>query len=108
MTVNVELLDRTLAYIEAHPEEWTQEHYRCRSGCCFAGHAALLSGARWASNNSNAADVKAGDGHPLEMVWERAARVLGLTGEEADDLFSPGNKLDDLRRIVADLKAGAS
>lgn len=42
--INGKLLLETLAYIETHPEEWNQEQWRCQTGMCFAGHAALTAG----------------------------------------------------------------
>lgn len=54
MPVNTALLQRTLAHIEAHPEDWVQRYWStgdrdvlpegnvCGTACCFAGHALLL------------------------------------------------------------------
>lgn len=46
------LAQRKLAYetldqIEAHPEEWYQDQWRCDTGMCFAGWAATLSGSKF-------------------------------------------------------------
>lgn len=39
--INEKLLLETLAYIETHPQDWEQGSWRCGTGMCFAGHAAL-------------------------------------------------------------------
>jgi len=121
MTVNVDLLDRTLAQIEAHPETWEQRSYRCESGMCFAGWAALLAGGRWAEpeNSWNGCLVAEDDdlpehthgcdyGGPGVHAHERAQRVLGLHEAIADELFCAGNDIDDIRRIVADIKSSTA
>lgn len=117
-TPNVALLRQTLAYIEAHPEEWNQAHWHCGTAACFAGRAALLAGGNWVNDKSScvvvAPDdppsdvfmVRGGEGHVL--VEDRAKRVLGLTEEQADRLFAGGNNLDDLRSRVAELIGSGS
>lgn len=125
MTVNVELLDRTLAHVETHESEWNQTVWRCRTGMCFAGWAVTLDGGTWAypetamwdqeSTDPRACLLADSDDPPGDIddddvvhVDDRARRVLGLNYEQGEDLFSSYNTLDDLRRIVADIKAGAS
>jgi len=123
VTVNVELLDRTLAHVEAHESEWNQANWRCRSGMCFAGWAATIDGGKWAfpetamwdeGTDPRACLVPVDDDPEGEVVdgvvhvENRAPRVLGLTYEQSDDLFFELNTLDDLRRIVAEIKSGAS
>ena len=44
MNVNIELLDKALAYIDEHPEEWDQSTWDCGTAACIAGHMARLSG----------------------------------------------------------------
>lgn len=109
MTLNVELLDRTLAHIEAHPEEWDQGAWRCETGLCFAGTAAVLSGAKWLHPLGHQQDhwVRGRGSQQSEPAAWRAQRLLGLDEDQADELFAAHNTLDDLRRIVADLKAAA-
>mgnify|MGYP001587222180 CR=1 FL=1 len=121
MSVNVDLLDRTLAHIEANPEEWEQTAYRCDTGMCFAGWACQLAGGRWltppcdhwgdvlvAEPADDQERVRSFDGVHGTVVLKRATRLLGLDFDIARDLFDVGNTLDDLRRIVADIKAGAT
>jgi hypothetical protein len=120
-TPNIALLDETLAYIEAHPEEHRQDVWWCGTAGCFAGHVALsqggvlvdvdLEGFAWL--------VKAESDDPPERlegrvsvdvvsIYCRAQRLLGLTWGEAAQLFSHRNTLDDLRRFVAEIKARAA
>lgn len=114
--INVDLLDRTLAHVEAHPDEWNQLTYRCESGLCFAGWAAVLAGGRWVEPEKYSSVLVAEEGDPDEdrlhtsgsvHAHDRAQRVLGLDGDTADDLFAAGNDIHDLRRIVAEIKATA-
>lgn len=115
--INVELLDRTLAYIEAHPEEWDQGNWRCGTGMCFAGWAVTLAGREWAGDPGGPAGellVRKPDeprfAHTLNIgedrihVEDAAANELGLT-EDDRDMFNDDKTLYDLRDIVADLKA---
>lgn len=123
-TPNVALLDETLAWIWAHPEEWKQEYWRCETGMCFAGWAAELAGAVWLTGTEDARShlVKAEADDPPEhislsamrfgasdAVWvrTRAQRLLGLTWDEADALFMETNRLVDIRRIVGEIRARA-
>lgn len=115
MSVNIELLDRTLAQIEAHPEGWEQGTYRCESGMCFAGWAAVLAGGRWVEpENMHSSVLVAEEADPDEdrlhtsgsvHAHDRARRVLGLDDDTADWLFDGHNKLTDLRLIVAEIKS---
>lgn len=41
---NVKLMIETYNHIKEHPESHVQESYRCGSGMCFAGWAAVLGG----------------------------------------------------------------
>lgn len=122
MSVNVDLLDRTLAHIEANPEEWKQSVYRCETGMCFAGWVCDLAGGEWLNApfdhwpDALAAEptddplrvVKFGGRRPGVTASYRAMRLLGITDEQADDLFEAQNALAELREIVAEIKAGAS
>lgn len=131
MTINVGLLKETLAHIEANPQEWEQGAWRCKTGMCFAGHAAALAGGQWLFPNAEELDedglggdamvamvptpAEIADGYtqlyedekraPVEVIFaaDRARRVLGLTSGERSRLFAGNNTLTDLRRIVAEL-----
>ncbi len=120
---NVDLLGKTLAYVEAHPDEWHQQSWRCGTSMCFAGHAVALAGIPFADPDSNDDDILGRDlprwlAARLGLAWnealgsnEVAAALIGIEpyperfdGEPGvEHLFAPNNDLDDLRRIVAEL-----
>ncbi|MEV0616085.1 hypothetical protein AB0I81_22420 [Nonomuraea sp. NPDC050404] len=116
-TPNAVLLREVLHQIETHPEMWVQKEWRCRTGMCFAGWAADLSGGRWLTHathylstnlapesGDDPADVHERDGiGPSVDVEVRATRVLGLSMVQADELFSGGNDLDEIRQMVTEL-----
>lgn len=105
---NVDLLQRTLAEIEAHPEQWDQFRY----DKCFAGTAVRLDGGVW-PEGCVVAVVPVPEDPPeivhngIVYVDRRAQRILGLTDIQIGPLVFGFNTLDDLRRIVAELTAGA-
>lgn len=120
MAPNATLLREVLAQIETHPETWKQGDWRCGTGMCFAGWTGELTGGKWiADADSMIASylvVEPGDSlnhlrHLREVgyavgVEDRATRLLGLTQDQAGDLFCPTNyKLDLIRRQVAELVA---
>lgn len=101
----------TLAYIRAHPDEWDQESWRCGTGMCYAGTAAMLAGGTFpfpADALGVFADlVDTPDGRRRE-ISDWAAQVLGLDWESKAVLFDPGNTLGDLTHIVARIDADLS
>lgn len=115
-TPNVALLNQTLAHIEAHPEEWKQASWHCGTTACFAGHAAILDGGEWEDAHSDM--LLARDDDPREFVYDgnpavidiedRARWILGLTNDQAAELFEGRNSLDDLREQVAKLTGSGS
>jgi hypothetical protein len=126
MAINVDLLKRTLAYIEAHPDEWDQSMWATTGVCgttfCFAGTAVHLSGGRPYFDNLYSDDatdayfvvpgsVPEATGRPgeYENKYSTVARkLLGLDIDQGTELFDENNKLSDLRRIVAKLTAVGS
>ncbi|GIH91990.1 hypothetical protein ACFFMN_33720 [Planobispora siamensis] len=120
--INVPLLRRVLAQIEAHPQTWYQQTWRCESGMCAAGWAVELADGEWAfSLRHFAADaviatpeeISAGLSYDLEGktvvdAWLRAERLLGISRIQAAELFEARNSLDDLRHIVGRLIAEVS
>lgn len=97
MTINTDLLQRTLEHIEAHPEEWDQTVWACETSACFAGHAVWLSGLATVDDEVTVADGSA------KHVGAAAEELLGLTPLQSAELFASGNELDDLRLIVKTL-----
>lgn len=75
MALNISVLLQTLGYIEENPHTWTQsawralpvdeatgkamiqESTRCGANLCFAGHAAMLTGAKWAVSKDDLVKV---------------------------------------------------
>lgn len=124
MTLNIELLDKTLEAVKDAAERgegWVQQDWRCRSGMCFAGWAATLAGGKWVNpvakgqyeDSLLVADPTIDKPHqigqhygvsvPSVTAADRARNVLGFVTGSAG-LFAGGNKIEDLERIVADLK----
>lgn len=99
-TLNVPLLRKTLEHIEAHPEEHDQCTWRspCGSTMCFAGHAAVINGA--AMVGEAVVLTPEGDERPVSTY---AAKILGLTCGEAEELFYDCSYLDEVRVVVTDL-----
>jgi hypothetical protein len=109
---NVDLLERTLAHIEANPDTWDQSMWskqtECGTAYCFAGHAVALTYPD-AQLHFYSDTVTIYPGTPLAedvQISETASELLGLDGYESEVLFDANNALDRLRRLVADLAAG--
>ena len=130
-TPNIELLDKVLKHIEDHPEAWSQADWRteydealavdpesgreilavdCGTAFCFAGWACQMEGGKWADTTSL---IPIDEDDPFDILGDdtvfastRAQRLLGLTSEQAEDLFRSENTLDDIREMVAEIKAG--
>lgn len=118
MSLNVELLQRTMAYIDAHPEqhdqgEWVERKPECGTAACFAGWAAILEfgegvifddgemlGFRLPAPYSN----RRHDGL-FPLMSQQAAHLLGLTSVQAYTLFNACNTRGMLRAMVNDLVA---
>lgn len=118
---NTELLQRTLAQIEAHPEQWDQRNFASQVNCgtsyCFAGWsialdhptaAFLFEDAHPKQSVDRFADRVSLDPYAPDVRWIStvAQELLGLSGDTAEILFAAGNTLDELRAMVADLVAG--
>jgi len=114
------LLDAAISHIEAHPETWAQDVYRCRTGCCLAGHIALLAGGRWASSLPADEHMAREPGDEdlggyccepgLTHVADRARRLLGFSEYMPDgrSLFRGQNTLDDIRAMRDELAAAGT
>lgn len=122
------LLDAAIAHIEAHPETWDQEHYRCESGMCVAGWACELAGGQWvadaASRDGYLLAADAADEYiiqpgaageygirstlpcPVVAAADRAERLLGLSWGQRVELFASENTLADIKSIRGELAAG--
>lgn len=105
-TPNIPALRATLRHIKANPHEWEQQTWRCKTGMCFAGHAAILNGGRWlraTSVESESATVVHPETGDLLHVQDFAMEVLGLANYQADELFHHENTITDLEEIIDDL-----
>lgn len=73
---NVVLARATLEVIKANPEGWAQQHWRCKTGMCFAGHAAVLAGAEFVvpasliGSHGTYFEIMPGDRTPVDYVVE--------------------------------------
>jgi hypothetical protein len=130
---NIELLEKTYAFIEAHPEHWQQTMWRCKTGMCFAGWAAELAGGKWltgpASDEGDGKNLLAtedylvpepeeaeytrtlfvkGDAVEGMHVEDRAMRVLGIDNDDAEELFDGCNDLPDIRKAIDSIKERAT
>lgn len=109
MAINAVLLRKVLQQIETHPETWDQRTWRCGTAMCFAGWTAQLAGGRWIGDTPllHAEECEpshdALDGTNAVHPYPRAARLLGLTTDQADALFAGDLDLDGIRHQVAEL-----
>lgn len=135
-TPNVQLLITTLEQIKRHPEDHDQENWRCGTSSCFAGHAAILAGAQWATgpdahsaqlppgairlDPDDDTDMQAQHVYSDDVTWiapdgtrmyqhvsAYARRVLGFSLIDTGYLFMASNSIEDLENIVARLTSSA-
>lgn len=118
--INAELLGRTLKHIKETIDRWNQSWWSIATdngtAHCYAGWAVTLSGiiiqhepiGGWAFVRPE--DVPAGIDGTFWMyrddrftVPSVAASLLGLSEEQAKELFNPENDMEDLERIVGEL-----
>jgi hypothetical protein len=127
----LDLLDAVIAQIEAHPETWNQDEWRCESGMCVAGWVAEMAGGQWLTSDPGAMGsapsvhflrrwaliatpeddtefVRVIDGTGVIQAGNRASRLLGLTQDQADDLFSEENDLQDIKDFRNEISAGSA
>jgi hypothetical protein len=110
-TKNFELLHRVYNHIEAHPGDWEQWDYAtwrpCGAAYCFAGHTVMIehpfATPVWDEGDIGTTCVRLGA--LLHDIPDLAMDALGLTGEEADELFEPRNTLEEIRDMVAKWEA---
>jgi len=107
MERNKELIERTMRHIVDHPERHEQSAWigttTCGTVACFAGWALMLDGITaqhlldWPYDEY---------GSRFSRVREEAAKRLGLTLDEAKQLFHGCNTRDMLQLMVKDLLNG--
>jgi hypothetical protein len=111
MAVNVELLNKVMEHIEAHPEEHDQDQWAQLADCgtkyCFAGHAAFMCG--WTpifDPDNTAAFCTSPDGDDSVPIESVARDLLGVTILQAEFLFYECGTADELRACVDKLISG--
>ncbi len=119
MAVNKRLMRRTLAFVKANPKKHNQANW-CGTAQCFGGWACYLDGWKrdedtividrcdialdgpsWGSFNFNPdiSDLVRKE-HTVGSVLNVATSILGLTAEQARQLFNPDNDVRDLEKLV--------
>lgn len=113
-SLNIPLLEETLAYVNKHPRTLDQGHWSHRrlirpNKACFGSRALLLSGARFEYIDGYAVAVRLGSlppeiasdrGDGFANVFGAARRLLGLTTSEAHMLFVDSRTLREVNRSV--------
>jgi hypothetical protein len=106
---NADLARLAIKEIEANPQEWSQEVWRCETGYCFAGFVALAAGAQWVNPTLNEDEdddddnnVITPDGRILSSS-DYAREVLGVGAAESAELFWGGNTISSLKYQVGQL-----
>lgn len=106
-------LDAILDHIEAHPEEWEQGYYgfktECKTAYCVAGHALVRAGIHiaweqldtldgsWEWEADFAIDPRT---HEQRNIQHLAGEILGLSSDQATELFLGSNSFDRLREVA--------
>lgn len=115
---NVELIQKVLDHITAHPDEWNQASWAVKRECgtayCFAGHVVQMTGYEiaWDGDYDRAFHVKV-KGLPVGLysyantISYVARRELGLTDVESITLFDSDNTLSDLWKWANYITKGA-
>lgn len=89
MKRNARLLNKAADRIESIPESYSQTTFKERSADAPCGTVACLAGEIIiCSERSTAKGLKTLHSTPLRDVWLKAARLAGLTDDEADVLFN--------------------
>lgn len=108
---NIPLLLKTLDHIRGNPEEWFQATWRCHTGLCFAGHAAVLAGATWVvaddedEENPQYELVQYPDGSAVAVDYAEAfaIRALDIDDDQAYRLFQWDNSIAVLEQVVTEI-----
>lgn len=112
MKRNVELLERTMQFINDNPQRHYQGQYfvkrSCGTACCFAGWALLLGGMSeddivWSTTGHGKHIRRNTD---TEDAWMAAKNLLGLEENEWQTLFHANNTGAQLQLMVKDLVNG--
>lgn len=107
---NIEALEETLAYIEAHPEQHDQSVYGYKNSCettaCFAGwHLLLTNQAEYQEDTPGNFRLRTSDDHHGSCFYA-ALESLDLTYGQANQLFLASQDIVDVRETVDMIKNG--
>lgn len=104
-TLNIPYARKVLEHLIAHPEEHRQAHYGDRTACgttaCIAGTAIMMDPnctIQWAINGLMAPPLIHGFEVDMDM---HAAKLLGLTPNDATQLFYEWNNQRALKKLQA-------
>lgn len=121
LTIDVPRLRKELEYITAHPEEWRQgewlwrvpvdeevptwrvvdklDEMQCNTFGCLAGNTVLHAGdkIKWQGQTST---MVVNEDDFLKPISQRARELLGLTKDQANDLFAGTNSLAAMWRMA--------
>lgn len=106
MTVNVELLQKTLDAIKANPQHWEQSVWHCGTSHCFAGFAELIDRGLPIDTHEDILRDEPEFFCPYDSDWNtssHATELLGLEDDDATELFWSCNSLSRLESLVAQL-----
>jgi hypothetical protein len=107
---NVELINKVIEQIDAHPETWRQDYWAQKTECgaayCFAGWACVLAGDTivWRSRDIS---CWAEGPNAIECIHDRARYHLGIGVIESEMLFSGDNTREDIQEQVNQILARA-
>lgn len=111
---NMEMIDKILDHIEAHPETWNQKSWAqkvdCGTAFCVAGHAVAMTYPKaqflfdqyWKTADVVELEPDGEERHVSELARE----ILDLNEYQGDALFDEANTLSDLRAKAERLRNG--
>lgn len=105
MSVNVELLQKTLDAIKANPQHWNQSHWHCGTSHCFAGFAELIAHGLPIETDETVLLEDREFCNPGSgwLTSEHATKLLGISDDDAETLFTSYRTLEELEEMVASL-----
>lgn len=101
MTVNVELLQKTLDTIKANPQHWDQKNWHCGTSHCFAGFAELIANNLSIETSNEQVRALKLNGKLESNTGRYAEKLLGISDDDGDALFDAYNTLEVLEQMVA-------
>lgn len=106
-------LDLVMSAIMANPEHWDQSMWHCKTSHCYAGFAQCIGRgldytqrvvfSRDEDGDIDCTGILVDDRHCDTSL--DAERFCGLTSSQSQRLFDSMNEIEDLCRIIAEIKA---